>query len=143
MDPSRRRFILLFVPRHELPEILACGMAVLADQHDSSVGENRQYDDRTRVHNDFARRYDPARLCNTIALEREHTAPKQHLAGEDSGSLGPAALSILHARSLLAPPRQFYRTLPACQALCLRAAIGGVPGGGSVSFCYTRPRRIR
>ena len=64
-------FVLFAVAGHELPHVLAGGVAVLPDEDDAPVGEHREDYHRAGVDDYFADGFDSVGLEDVVALEGE------------------------------------------------------------------------
>jgi hypothetical protein len=63
--------MLFAVAGHELPHVLAGGVAVLPDENDAPVGEHWQDYHGARVDDYFAHGFDSVGLEDVVALEGE------------------------------------------------------------------------
>src|SRR5215472_4731038 len=81
------RFSLIDSPGHQLPQVLPRGVAVLLNQHNSSVRQHRKHHDRARMRNHFPRTANARRLDHFIPSNPEHFSGVHRLAAQHLGFL--------------------------------------------------------
>lgn len=92
---GERTFAGLHAPGDNLEKVIADGVAILADQDDAAVAQNRQEDDGTGVGDDIASGFDVSRLNDDILTHAENFACVEDSAGKQLGvRLGHDSLRV-------------------------------------------------